>query len=337
MSMQLRRRRTGPLSFLNSASRAITKYGPRAFSLARSFRNSVKSSSNSRSIIAPGPVTSEHDFKTRYRKRRMPRRKRKAWKRFSRKVRAVLYSNLGLRVAKVVSPGYIWAAVDTTTFYSANLYPTSGIASTVGTLATTSGTGNYDDLLKIFARENSSASVIKAGDKFMFQSACLDVLLTNLGSTPTIIECYYWQANDTLGDLAAEDSLEELYTNGFTSGHMTGIGGGTALSATAPGTTPFNNPAFCHFVKIIKKTQILLSPSATTTLQLRDPKNHRLTGEAITQSAIRRGLTRGIFFQFYGAPTSANSYSSASLKIFTTRIYNYYALEDNTASGVAIS
>lgn len=274
----------------------------------------------------------------------MPWRKKKAWKRFSKKVRAVLYSNLGLRIAKMVSPAYISQAADFSTFYSANLYPTSGPASTVGTvgIAGTSGTGNYDDLGMIFARENGSGLIgsLYKGDKFMFQSACLDILITNLYNTPCIIEVYYWKAKDTLGTaLTTEDTLEELYNVGFAagSGHMAVIGTGTALGANQPGTGPFSNPAFCHYITIVKKTQILLSPSATTTLQLRDPKNHRIYGETLSNSSVKRGLTRGIFLQCYGAPTSANSYSGTSLKIFTTRTYHYYALEDNRAAGVAIS
>lgn len=266
----------------------------------------------------------------------MPRRKRKAWVRFSKKVRAVLYSNLGLRVATIRSPGYIYAAADKATFYAANLYTTSGPDSTAGTYNATTAVGNYSDLGLIFARENSSLTVIKAGEKFMFQSACLDIYITNLEAVPCVIECYYYQARDTLGDLSTEDTLEEVYVNGFAASHMDVIGGGTALAADTLSTTPFANTALTHYVKITKKTQILLGASATTSLQLRDPRNHRITGEAITQSSVKRGLTKGIFFQAYGAPTQASSSAKVNLKIFTTRAYNYYALESNNASGVAI-
>lgn len=209
-----------------------------------------------------------------------------------------------------------------------------GNAGTPGTAGSATGKGPLNHWRKILARENSQASLYTAGQKFICQSACMDVFIVNKGGATAVIEAYYIVARKDMPPTGNSAYVEDLYVDAFSDLAVTGSG--TALSAVALGTTPFNAPDFCSQFRIYKKLRIQLGAGATTTFQIRDPKNRVIRSDDVEYSAIRRGITRGILLQVYGLPDGTNTFGPAELAISHNTVYNYYRLESNQNTGVRV-
>lgn len=324
----------------NSALTKLSAYSRPIFKAARfahrAYRKSSQNRNRKREIDVP-PTTGEHDVRRVYRKRRMPRRKRRQWKSFTKRVNAVLAKNLGLRVANIIYGGHMYAPVNSSTVHYEGIHSFNGQPPTTGTTGASTGLGALNHWLKILARENSTSTTPAVTNKFICQSVAMDIILSNKSETTTaILECYYITSRRDMPSLPTSgDGVEERYNSGFTD--LALIGGGTPITSSTLGTTPFNAPDFAHEWKVYKKTRIQLPPKGVTSIQIRDPKNRLIRADDVELFATRRGITRGILFQMYGVPDGTNVTSTASVSISSTCIYNYYELESNDNAGVLIT
>jgi hypothetical protein len=101
------------------------------------------------------------------------------------------------------------------------------------------------------------------------------------------------------------------------------------------GTTPFQNPDFCEYWKIWKKTTIYIPPGETIHRQIRKHKRRVLQNEYIRKYAYLKGLTTGFFYLAYSEPLIAKNVDSPDTNyavqvtgaiycpIVTTWSYNY--------------
>lgn len=240
-------------------------------------------------------VTSQYDAKWIYRKKRMPRRMRKRWRGFVRKVHAVAEKDYGTRSYLFnyqTSYGNSTAGSQTVGYaYLYSAYPS-------GT------TGLSADLFRIQQKDNPSGNPsfdsgisVGPGTKFLFQSGILDVTIRN-GSTFTADGVTY-QAGGTMEVDIYELTLNELAVvasanlssiqsafNGYSADAYTPIigGGSTAanrLDIDKRGATPFDIPlALSRLkIKIWNKRKYIVSYGNAITYQVRDPRRHTLTGE----------------------------------------------------------
>ena len=128
-------------------------------------------------------ISTQHDVSRVYRKKRMPRRKRKRWTRFIRKVDAVAERNLGSRtvVFNVTTSWTNQVAGLQDVGYCA-LYPASSPTASGGVTI-------MNDLAQIGTFENvnlnptaADGSTIWASTKIIFKSAVLDITFRNASS-----------------------------------------------------------------------------------------------------------------------------------------------------------
>lgn len=284
-------------------------------------------------------VTTQHDATKIYRKTRMPRYRRKRWKRFVRQVHAVAEKDMGTR-SIVFNLSYSFNNADATKHGLAwtALYPSN------------STTAFLNDLDFIAAAENAgnptaaAGETVSASSKYLFQSAILDFTLTNtsyltgaLGLQTSagklevdvyeIISSRQW--ND---EVTTYQTIKEVFDKGTS--NTASIGGaatGTSLEIDDRGVTPWEVPlALSYFrLKILKKTKYFLESGGTFTYQVRDPRRHVCTQESMERMVgpNQGRMTRHIFIIFklvpgYSVGSAEGSYTE-QVTIGMTRKYMY--------------
>lgn len=242
--------------------------------------------SGKKSAIDAGVISTQRDFATRYVRKRMPRRRRKRWVRFGKRVQHVIMQTQPLQTYTVDYAGAVKS-------FAVNLQTTDG--QMLGGVSPS----NNDELLQVFKAVYGSALTISTIDKYkiFLKSMCLDVQLKNTGTSTVIVDVYTLLCRKSDKD---SNRIDVSYTNAFAE---QSAGSGGTVSATNPSTTVFQNPLFCSMWKILGKKEMLLGAGQTSTLQMRIPYNRWLNGKLLENNlqAIP-GLTRAYLFQMRGAP-----------------------------------
>lgn len=273
-------------------------------------------------------VTTQHDKQVVYRKRRMPRRRRRGWKRFARKVNAVSEKDLGSRTVLRNDLVNITTNMDT----AAESAHTRWYFMLYGA---TSGTAYYNDLSEI-GQDTDLGTTGKA----IFKSGVLDLTFRNnsfraVGSVnPPItleVDVYELSVGTVLGDNAA--NLGQVMSEGSTE-TATIPGQSTALVGTQRGWTPWDFPSALgeYRVKIWKKTKYFLGENQTFTYQFRDPRRHVVDKQKMTTTGENiPGLSRYVYVIF--KPTPGYLYLAVptdnyALSVGVTRKYLYKVLQN---------
>lgn len=288
-------------------------------------------------------ITTQHDSRRIYRKRFMPRWRKRRWRRFKQKVNAIAEKDMGSRT--VVMNKTISASNATSSSHcvmACYLYGQRGSATT-----------GAQDLFLLQNNENIGNATATAGGtvdnstKFIFQSAILDltianrsVRMSNIGGVPTpvaaseaklevdVYECVVGKHTEEAGATFA--TFESLLDDNST--QTKSIGGvGTEIQYFQRGVTPFDLTYSLGRwkIKILKKTKYMVPNGDTFTYQMRDPKRRTATAEDLrNQDGFNRvGWTRVVFFVAKLIPglqlgTSDNQYQEI-LNIGATRKYFY--------------
>lgn len=260
-------------------------------------RRGNRDNGGNKSLSTSAPLTTQYDARRLYRYKRMPRRKRRAWVRFTRKVKAVtnLLANQYLSYTSTANQS---PSAGSQAFGYALLYGVNGV---------TPGHGN-DDLFKIYP-DLGFAAIEQF--KLHFKSATLDAEW----STPTTntssvtLDIYEVMCRKDIAASTA-NNLSDLFFEGIAALSPT-PGSGFVLSATQVGVTPFMSKLFCQNVKILSKTRVLMSPGQTCHREVRDPKNRTIQWtDQMNHIMSKAGWTRG-FFWVAEAVTDGSLFSPA--------------------------
>lgn len=283
-------------------------------------------------------VTFEHDRQFIYRKKRMPRRAKRRWKMFKRKVNAVAEKGLGSRTV-VFNKRYAVtnAVVDTQLVANYALYPNNSTSAWL------------DDLNQISALENQGDQTAAAGEtidgttKYFFQSGVLDLTIrntshlsedvTNFDTDCTLeVDVYEMTVKQNLND-APNGQYQDLIT-AFAVGQVStkNIGGaGTDVQIVRRGVTPWDITTALsrQGIRINKKTKLFIRNGQTATYQMRDPKRHVTTQASIAsrEGCNRRGWTKWIFIIAKAIPGvdvgPLNGQTTMKIDVGVTRKYLY--------------
>lgn len=278
------------------------------------------------------------DTRRVYRKGRMPRRKKRNWKRFINKVHAVSEKELGSRTVLINDQISQLQTNDLQSSLTICLYP--GKSGTYGWL---------NDLAAISALENVADPTATAGvttygsTKVMFQTGVLDLTLRNTstfqpsdaasrvldGRAAIELDVYEFIINSECSDgpnvLQNFSQLLGEYDDNEIGGTGTGIG------IINRGATPFEfGTQMGHFkVKILKKTKFFIPNNQTITHQIRDPRRRTATKQQLAniESFNMKGWTRGLYLVYKFVPgipvgVSAGNFQM-SLVAGVTRKYMY--------------
>lgn len=234
-------------------------------------------------------ITTQHDARRIYRKRRMPRRMRKRWRRFSRRVYAVSEKDLGSRTVVFNKSQQFQnqTSGDHGIAYCA-LYSANGV-----------GDSFMSDLANLSGYENTGNPTAAAGGtvqdttKFLFKSAVLDITVRNtsgenssgevLATSLAILEVDVYEiVSRRVWSTTTNTYSDVTSAIAASAGQTLNIGGaGTGITLNSRGATPWDIPMALSFwkMKILKKQKYFLANQSTFTYQIRDPKRRVMTQE----------------------------------------------------------
>lgn len=264
----------------------------------------------------------------------MPRGRKRAWRKFTKKVDTVINKSQGLK-KHLYNRVFVTDSTYNVTFYdSAMLYTPDA---RVDTLDADIGTifremlpaGTFDNAYNL-ATTGDISSFLK------FESAVLEVTWRNTGTNPLIIDLYYVRCRKDfpLTSSNVQNNAQGIYNLGFlkqglvedlNDGSTPFSGGQLAIDY---GTTPFQSPLFCQHYKILTKQKITIAPGNMVSRTLKDPRNRRINATDIRASICKRNMTHGYFWQHYGVPgiffNDAVSALPSTLITSVTKKYSYY-------------
>lgn len=248
-------------------------------------------------------VTAQHDATNIYRKRSMPRGKKRRWRKFIKKVNTVSEKELGSRTV-----------VFNETLTNTNTVSQNQLNSTWALYSNSAGTQWMHDLQTIYALENTADPTAAAGStidgttKFLFQSAVMDFTFRNhsyISGTETLsgkmeVDVYeLYLKRRTVDDTTELGELTSCFNNSAITTQTIG-GTGSGISIYSRGATPWDLPhALSRWgMKITKKTKYFVESGGTFTYQMRDPGRHSISREDMEQVAgfNRPGITRVVYF-----------------------------------------
>lgn len=304
---------------LNAADEGV-KWGQRINRL-RSFMKNRKTRSRRSNDFG---VTVQHDVNNQYRKRRMPRRKVRKWKRFVKKVEAVSQRLKHLRsvVLNSEASGFLNSAQQT--FVACHLYGGSGVAESVLIPQETGQRDLYrisqsDGEVKAIAGKSTAA-------KLHFASATIDLTFTNASDITMEVDVYKIIYGFNEKDM-------NCFTQCVASGEQySGPLATSALQIDERGVTPFSLGGLISAgkMKILWKRKYLLSSGQSATLQHRDPKNrwvyvNDLTSNSEGDPSVSDFTYKKytVTFLFIAKFTNAATEQTGSLVVRSTRSYNY--------------
>lgn len=251
--------------------------------LYQGIRKRVSNYVSGKRYIQPADVTNQFDSRTRYRRKSMPRFKRRRWRKFSGKVKHVMLQLQPLRAYTYDVCGQLTAGVNVQNY--------------AGYMCGANSLTANDEIFQCFKQEFAGATTVAnaAAYKLFVKSVALDLQFRNSGSSSMVIDLYTVQLRK---EWATTDSLQTLYGNTFNE-----MGTLTTRSSTAPATTPWQNSNFCSYFKILSKKEIILGVGNVSTHQLRNPQNRNVDGKELSSSpAGCPGKTVGFFWMIRGVP-----------------------------------
>lgn len=235
-----------------------------------------------------GPIVStQRDQATRYRRKRMPRRKRKRWVSFTRKVRHVELQMQPLQI--FTKEGVI------------NLTSAAGQSQIWSRMAGGTTVANNDEILRIFAAQyNTTVLSNLVAYRIFIKSLVLDIQLTNNGSTTLIVDVYTLKNRKTFG---AAGDVAGQYNAALNEVAAAPNAGTLLVNGTA--TTVFDAPTFCEFWQTLSKREVLIGAGVTCTFQMRLPVNKMIEGKILqTNLQAIPGYTRAFLFDWHGPPNN---------------------------------
>lgn len=350
---------------------ALALYNNRAIRNRTARRNRYAASRtviNRRRQTSGVGVTGQYDRRLVYRKKSMPRFKKRRWKRFKNRVNAVSEKDLGTNT--ILFNHSVTA-----------LNATSG-NQCVKTLAlySSSGTGDILDDLNYIGLNGNTGSTVTASSgigvapstKFLFQSGILDVTIQNTSSFTTVsgevtsvtypseckmeVDVYevYVRKESTYDDSGSGTVVIDDFDTmlNFSSVYEYPIPDNTSSSTTTEitinkrGATPFDCvTALSRFgIKVMKKTKFMLAQGETITYQVRDPKRHVYEKQKLISQAGFNfpGLTKVIFIIGKLTPQCTpigvgNNYYQERLTIGATRKYMYKVEGQNDSRSLYVN
>lgn len=270
-------------------------------------------------------VTSQYDKVTQYRKKSMPKAKKRRWRKFVRKVEAVNTKSLGTRTVVFNDKLPIYSGVAGFQAYgSAALYGFCGQDSAISV-------GNRD----IFRMCNSDSDIMLNGtdggnpSKIIFKSGIIDFTMRNTGSDGVELDLY---EINVMTDATKEPSFVSTVIESQVDTNTIPGSTGTALTLAQRGVTLFDLPNLISAdrLKIYKKKKFFLPPGNTATHQHRDPRNHYFNADDVNifdhpdeGSYAKRKMTTLFVFVAKAIVTEEGSGTIPTVVIGVTRKYSY--------------
>lgn len=256
---------------------------------------------NKKSIAFDG-TTGQRDDKIGYRKKSMPKGKRKQWKKFVNKVAAVTLKDRGIQILKMRFQQNTAVGINSQAVAFAHIYG-QGFTASAGTeaghrdlnrIAQLANTRSEDYVKNVGGNANPEIQD-KGRANIRMQSAVLEITITNTGAYTMIFDIYHiwYKKNNTAP--SATDGLSWALSQSV----PLQDGSSSAVTNLTPvnnlgyyGTTLFDMPTFLSKIGATVKSmrQVQITPNGVHTMQIRDPKNYNINlWSKIQQDGVNYG------------------------------------------------
>lgn len=281
-------------------------------------------------------VTSQHDVKRQYTKKKMPYKKKQRWAGFVKKVQAVNLRDRGLKTVifnkvasySALSPNQLISAIHLYGYKSGESVANEIGMNDIGTVV------NNDPGIWA-ARKLYIGGVIyegydmnqKGGEKIQFESGLCDYTYTNTNTATIEVDVYdivykpYVKGTyDCISDVFDAGSAQTK-----TIQDSTGVNVGTAINLSKRGVTPFEMGKAISMgnMKILSKTKHIVSAGQAFTGQLKDSSNRWLTANDYFQSADNYRLKTWTRTLLFIAKKVVSDGDPTTCQIGCTRTYKY--------------
>lgn len=281
-------------------------------------------------------ITTQKDDRLAYKKRTMPRRKKKAWKKFSKKVAAVSLKDRGLNVLKCNKQTISAVSVPSLgqAYKAFHLYSKAN-----NTVAKTYDEG-LGDMAALLADPNLKAHnwIKQVGgvpnptipqdnygwQKIRMQSAVLDVYIKNDGTVPIVAQIYHlwYHKNMLVGSFT--DQLANFTTQDvpLQIGTTSSVTARNSLSLGNRGVTLFDMPELLGSLAASVRSvrEVYITPGNLHTLQIRDPKNHLIDlNQLLGTGYTDRKLTETVVV----VCKNLDGTTAGSVTMYSDRTYRY--------------
>lgn len=269
-------------------------------------------------------VTAQHDISRPYKRRPMPRRRRRQWTRQIRRFRALTLKHLATRSRVLTYAGSSTATAGNQARIDAVLYGYYGANNARG----------LNDLQRIADAETNAQDIasnpgntVQFGPRpiIIFKSAVMDMSITNTSSTVVLeLDVYYFYVTRK----TAADSTIDALSDGFQQAD-TLTEGGTPMDIDSLGVTPFDCPNFLKSHKITQVRKIIIAPGQISSLMIKAPQNKKFDTNRLSTELPANGVfglpgyTRGIFLIGKGAPSAASGAQACSFAWSFQNKYHY--------------
>lgn len=260
--------------------------------------------------------TFQRDASRQYSRTSAPRSVRRRTRRFISRVNNVISNAQPLQIYTTRTVANGAAAADTQSY--------------VGYMV-----GTQTHLLDMFTQAyNETASTdIAYNRRLIVKNMCIDYQVTNTGSYPIILDVYHCICR---ASTKTNVTPATLFSNGISAlSAPAGLATGTALAATDPELTLFENPLFCKHFKIKSKKEVLIATGNTVTFQLRKSKNREFEMQRVNAAfGYYPGYSEGLFFMWRGTPRNTGGGATAELSAcsitIATQVTGHYGIPPTT-------
>lgn len=265
-----------------------------------------------------------------YRRRPMPRYRRRRYVKRIRFVKRVINSTLAARTHLFTRGGTCTTTATATTcqgFMLFSLYGMNGAAGVTSGLIANVGDGD------MFAVYSDTVTDVTKSSLVQIRGAVMDVTLLNLSSDfPVFCDIYKIICRRDVPLVTTSPtilSISQLFAVELTDAETVGA---NALGINTWPTTLFDNSGFCRYFKILSKTRSQIDPQAILQLQMKTHVQRQFTLEDIEDKVSRRGWTQSYVILFWGPPnvTAANFPFTASVSYTCARRYRASQLQGST-------
>lgn len=290
-----------------------------------------------RNFGSTGIVSNQFDVKTWYKKKNMPRRRKAGWKKFSRKVKAVVNKEIAPTIKLLREAGAFGTNTNRQNWGIALLYTADGSSAPNNDIAVCK-------LSVVGSGGNDFAS------NFRFESACLDLIMKNDTDTynhgvpqnvdpqKIVVDLYHVVCRKDIPLSVAANIYAFINSTFSYSNDDQDTTDQGKIELTDIGAALFHNPLFCRFFKILKKQAIQLGPGQSVELQMRDPKNRKMYGLASEGLIAKKGWTKGFVYSIRGVPQTfgviPQAFNTPAVHVSTgyTRSYVMRPLQQQTVT-----
>lgn len=312
------------------AGRQLIKAGAKRLASRAFSRSSTRSSKRQHT---EAPITGDVDQRIVYQRKRFPKHRKKRWVQFKKKVRHIQFKDIKPHFA-VFAYGVDDLSLDGKQF-ALSSFTVLGFH---GHNEEANDVGRLWGLVPTAGSVGASVPAVVDSSSIRVTGYNAECVLRNDNNHAMYVECYYWRCIrdcplDAISNPVHNKTVVNLWRQGLENLNANFPVGGSTLDFEDYGCSPFHSPLFSHYIRVYRKTRILMGALGTTQIGLRSGKDMKFTYDKNEHLLAKKGITNGVLFVWYGVPGNMSNISTSSrLRVSVNKSFTYRVTVPNFSS-----